>query len=158
MVIASFEPSSVEWNRPWLRPVDDCVQAVQDLHAVGTEGCQRAAVLTGSSLLSSNLLGWALEVCHGEVGGWRGSEREFYVGGCLCVVSRWNGVMRVQGSAALGGQECEHPSLVPVCIGSRPSTVCTACSIAVHHRLEGFGDTFFIPFHYNDHKTCYTSQ
>lgn len=89
--------------------MDDCVQAVQDLHAVETEGCQYAATLAGCSPLSSNLLGGALEVCHGEVGGWRGNEREFYVGGCLCVVSRLNSVIRVQGSAVIGGQNANIP-------------------------------------------------
>lgn len=61
--------------------------------------------------LSSNLPGGALEVCHAEVGGWRVGETEFYMGGCLCVVSvsRCNGMMRVQVSAALGGQNVNIP-------------------------------------------------
>lgn len=63
--------------------------------------------------------------------------REFYVGGCLCVVSasRWNSSMRVLDSAALGGPKYEHPLLVPVCFGSLPSTFCSAPSRPVYHRI-----------------------
>lgn len=48
--------------------------------AASTLPCSQGARL--SPLIS---LGGALEVCHGGVGGWRGSQREFYVGGYLCV-------------------------------------------------------------------------
>lgn len=43
--------------------------------------------------LSSNLPGGALEVCHAEVGGWRGSVRVFLRGWmfvcCVCVSVKW---------------------------------------------------------------------
>ena len=59
--------SAVNCKGLWRWPVSGRVLAEQDLHAVGTEGCQQG-------LFSSNLSEGALEVCHSAVGGWRDSK------------------------------------------------------------------------------------
>ncbi len=91
--------------------------------------------------LSSNLPGGALEVCHAEVGGRRGSDSacERASGGrmfvcCVCVAVKQLDA-RV-GFCCVTRLKCEHPLLVPVCFGSRPSTFCSAPPRPVHHRLE----------------------
>lgn len=58
----------------------------------------------------------------------------------------------------------EHPRLVPVCIGSRPSTFCSSApSGPVHHRLEegirwDLEPTFAYLHLYTSYETCFMSQ
>lgn len=91
------------------------------------------AVLPG--LLSSNLPGGALEVCHAEVGGWRGSEREQ---GKVCAWERERFVcvcflVKQQGRCVwFRCPEWENPRLDPVWVGIRPSAFW-----AQNHRPEG---------------------